>query len=89
MSLGIVTFAYTVTVLLACGLLYVFGARSWYWHALSVAAGLILGAIPMSVFGATLTPVFDLALGNVIVFLLTWGVAAPFFRHHHLPLPHH
>ena len=89
MSLAIVTFTYIVTVILALGLLYVFGAHRWYWHALSVVGALVLGAIPMRVFQAWVSPVFDLAFGNVIVFLLVWGVCAPFFRQYHLPVHHH
>jgi hypothetical protein len=43
----------------------------------------------MRVFGAWLSPVFDLAYGNLIVFLLMWGIGAPFFRRHHMPPVHH
>jgi len=89
MSLAIVTFTYTVSLILALGLLYLFGALRWYWHAFSVAAALVLGVIPMRVFDAWLSPVFDLAYGNLIVFLLVWGIAAPFFRRHHMPVHHH
>ena len=89
MSLAIATFAYTVTVILALGLLYLFGALGWYWHALSVTVALVMGVIPQGVFAAWLSPVFDLAFGNLIVFLLVWGICAPFFRHHHLPVQHH
>jgi hypothetical protein len=89
MSLAIVTFSYGVTLILALGLLYLFGALRWYWHTLSLAVALILGTIPMRVFDAWLSPVFDLAYGNVIVFLLIWGICAPFFRYHHLPVHHH
>lgn len=89
MSLAIVTFSYLVTVILALGLLYLFGAQRWYWHALSVAGALVLGTIPMRVFEGWVSPVFDLAFGNVIVFLLVWGIGAPFFRQYHLPVHHH
>ena len=88
MSIAIVTFTYGVTVILAFGLLYLFGSLRWYWHALSVAAALVLGMIPMRVFEAWSFPVSDLAFGNLIVFLLVWGICAPFFRRHHLPLHH-
>jgi hypothetical protein len=89
MSLAIVTFAYALVVILALGLLYVFGALHWYWHALGIAAALVLGSMPMSMFQPWVSPVFDLMLGSVIVFLLVWGIAAPFFREHHLPVHHH
>jgi hypothetical protein len=89
MSLAIVTFTYGVTVFLALGLLYFFGAIHWYWHVLSVAVALVLGVIPMRVFGAWASPVFDLAYGNLIVFLLVWGIVAPFFRRHHVPVHHY
>jgi hypothetical protein len=89
MSLAIVTFTYAVTLILALGLLYLFGPRRWYWHVVSVAVALVLGVIPMSVYDAWVSPVFDLAYGNLIVFLLMWGICAPFFRHHHMPPVHH
>jgi hypothetical protein len=89
MSLAIVTFTYAVTLVLALGLLYLFGPLRWYWHALSLAAALVLGMIPMSVYDAWVSSFFDLAYGNLIVFLLVWGICAPFFRHHHMPPVHH
>jgi hypothetical protein len=89
MSLAIVTFTYVVTVFLALGLLYLFGSLRWYWHALSVTLALVMGVIPMRVFAAWASPVFDLAYGNVIVFFLLWGICAPFFRHYHMPVHHH
>lgn len=89
MSLAIVTFSYVLVVVLALGLLYLFGALRWYWHALSVGIALVLGSMPMSMFQPWVSPVFDLMLGSTIVFLLVWGIAAPFFRSYHLPLHHH
>lgn len=56
MSLAIVTFTYAVTLILALGLLYLFGALRWYWHTLSVAVALLLGVIPMRVFDAWVFP---------------------------------
>lgn len=89
MSLAIVTFSYVLVVILALGLLYVFGALRWYWHALAVGVALVLGSMPMSMFQPWVSPVFDLMLGSTIVFLLVWGIAAPFFRSYHLPVHHH
>jgi hypothetical protein len=43
----------------------------------------------MHVFGRWVPPHFDLVLGGGIVFLLVWGVAAPFFTRPHLPVHHH
>ncbi len=88
MSLAIVTLTYAVTLLLALGLLYVFGATHWYWHALSVAAAVVLGVIPMRMFDAWASPLFDLSYGSLIVFLLMWGIVAPFFRRHPVPVHH-
>jgi hypothetical protein len=89
MSLAIVTFCYALVVVLALGLLYLFGALRWFWHALAIAIALTLGSIPMHMFGSLVSPVFDLMLGSTIVFLLVWGIAAPFFRGYHLPVHHH
>lgn len=89
MPLAIATFTYAAMVVLALGLLYLFGPLHWYWHAVSVAVALALGVIRMSASGAVVSPFFDLGYGNLIVFLLVWGICAPFFRHHHLPPVHH
>jgi hypothetical protein len=89
MTLSIVTFCYGLVVVLALGLLHTFGALRWYWHALGLAAALTLGSMPMHMFRPWGSPTFDLTLGSVIVFLLVWGVAAPFFRDHHSPVHHH
>lgn len=89
MSLAIVTFTYAVTLILALGLLYLFGPMRWYWHALGVAVALILGMIPMRLYEAWVSPFFDLAYGNLIVFLLMWGICAPFFRRHMPPVHHY
>jgi hypothetical protein len=88
MSLAIVTLTYGLMVTLAIGLLYRFGALRWYWHALAIAAALTLGSLPMHVFGRWVFPNFDLVLGGGIVFLLVWGVAAPFFPRPHLRVHH-
>jgi hypothetical protein len=89
MSLEIVTFTYAVTLILALSLLYLFGPLRWYWHGLSVAVALILGMIPMRLYGEWVSPFFDLAYGNLIVFLFLWGICAPFFRHYHMPPVRH
>jgi hypothetical protein len=89
MFFSLETFTYLVTVILALGLLSSFGVQHWYWHALSVAAGFILGMTPVRHFEPLFTPLSELVLGNLIVFLMAWGICAPFFRHHHLPVHHH
>jgi hypothetical protein len=89
MSLAIATFTYGLVVTLAIGLLHRFGALRWYWHGLAMAVALTLGSLPMHVFGRWVPPHFDLVLGGGIVFLLVWGVAAPFFPRPHLPVHHH
>jgi hypothetical protein len=65
----------------ALGLLYFFGHRKWYWHALSVAAALVAGLVPPPAGwqGAA----YDLALGFVFVVLFVWGLGAPLFDRPH------
>jgi hypothetical protein len=73
MSLTWVLLAYGSSFVLAVALLYFFRAR-WYWHVLSVLAALGIGSIR---FPAEWRPP-DLAVGFVVIFLLVWGIGAPF-----------
>jgi len=75
---------YTGAAALALVLLYFFHVN-WYWHVLSVAVALSIGAIPADVvpFPAAWGSTRDMVVGAVFLFLMVWGLAAPFFRHHH------
>lgn len=81
MNAWIVAIAYLISVALACGLLYWFGARAWYWHVLSVLAAMALGLspVPQQVRG----PVADVSIGFVFLLLLIWGAGAPFVHRAH------
>lgn len=58
--------------------LYAFRAR-WYWHALSVVAGLALGLTP---FPDGFRPP-DLVTGFLFVFLTVWGLGEVFVHPYH------
>jgi hypothetical protein len=82
MNTWVVALAYLVAVALACGLLYWFGARSWYWHVLSVVAALAIGLAPVP--EQFRGPSADVTIGFVFLLLLIWGAGAPFVhRTHH------
>jgi hypothetical protein len=89
MSLAIETFTYAAMLVLALSLLYLFGPLQWYWHALSVVVALVLEVVRVSASIALPSSFFHLAYGNLIIFLLSWGMCGPFFRHHHMPPLHH
>ncbi len=81
MSTTVVFSAYAGSVVLALLLLYLFHAR-WYWHVLSVAVALFIGLIP--------TPdplvgkrIYDLIVGCLFAFLITWGLGEIFMHRHH------
>lgn len=59
-------------------LLFVFRAKSWYWHILSVVLALVVGLIPIP--ARLNTKEGSMIIGSAFTFLLLWGVAAPFFR---------
>ncbi len=87
MFLAIGTYTYAAMVILAFGLLYLFGPQHWYWHALSVAAAIGMGILRFSVYNPS--QFFNLPYDNLMLFLLVWGTCAPFFRRHHMPPLHH
>lgn len=68
--------AYGASAVLALLVLFFSGAKSWYWHLLSVALALAVGLTPIPV--KLNTPTMSLVVGSVFTFLLLWGVAAPF-----------
>ena len=63
---------YLVALSVPLWLLHRFGSRLWFWHALAIAASLVLGFIP--------TPVelkgvaVDLIFGFAFIFLMVWGI---------------
>jgi len=69
---------YAGAVILALLLLYVFRARAWYWHAISLLLAMVVGLMPPpeQLQGKQ----GDLIVGGTFVFLLLWAIAAPFFR---------
>jgi hypothetical protein len=86
MSTSLVGLVYGSAVVLALVLLYFFHTH-WIWHVLSVVAALGFGMAPPdfiplpTAWGASR----DLVIGFVFLFLITWGLGAPLFHHHHAP----
>lgn len=75
-------YSYLTAAAAALVLLYVFRARSWYWHAISLLLGLSAGWVPPPTgVGGDL---FYLIAGTACVFFLLWGVGGPFFRRKYL-----
>ena len=70
-----VALVYGSAVVLAVIVVYEFRTK-WYWHALSVVAGLAVGLTPPP---ERWRPP-DLLVGFVFIFLMAWGLGAPFFR---------
>lgn len=90
MPAGIALAVYGFAVLLALALLHHFRACAWYWHVLSVVLAFVVGLVPIP--AAYHSPKTDLTIGFFFLFLLLWGVCAPFFADHHHPRhrrPHH
>jgi hypothetical protein len=71
---------YAAAVLGALLLLYFFHAR-WYWHVLSVVLALAIGLAPPAwiPLPAAWGMSRDVVLGCVFLFLVVWGLCAPFF----------
>jgi hypothetical protein len=77
MSPVLVALCYGSATLFSLYLLWHFGVKPWWSHALSVAIAFSLGFARLPAFFDT--PNMTLAVGWVFIFLLLWGIAAPFF----------
>jgi hypothetical protein len=66
--------AYFGAIAVAIVLLWRFHSRSWYWHCASLILAFVLAYIPYPHLNFAGSPVIDLIMGFVILFLLTWGV---------------
>jgi hypothetical protein len=77
MSPFLVALCYGSALALSLFLLQHFGVTHWYWHALSLAAALVLGLTPLP--EALNTPQMTLVVGWVFTFFFVWGLAAPVF----------
>jgi len=73
--------AYAAAFFVALWLLYRWHL-SWYWHVLAVALALGVGLIPTPApfVGSR---VFDLVVGCLFVFLITWGLGEIFMHGRH------
>ena len=89
MSSTLVALCYGSALLVALVLLWRFGAKSWYWHLLSVVAAFAVGLTPLP--PSLNTPEGTLAVGWLFILLSVWGIAAPAFAwmEHHPGLHHH
>ncbi|MBI3472711.1 MAG: hypothetical protein HY013_15250 [Candidatus Solibacter usitatus] len=87
MSPGWVPAAYGVSLVLVAAALHYWHERSWYWHALSITAAMILGLAPFRLWEG---PSFDLAVGFAFTFLFLWGLGGLTLALFHPPhLPRH
>ena len=77
MSAQVLFYSYLAAAVAAVLLLVVFRARRWYWHVISLAAGVAVGLIPPGGKGGG--NLFYLVTGVVCVFCILWGLGAPFF----------
>ncbi len=71
------------SALLALVLLYIFRAKAWYWHVLSVALAAVIAKIPREAIPVPPQPdenTVYLTVGFIALFLFLWGVGALFFR---------
>jgi len=73
--------AYAVAFFVALWLLYRSHVR-WYWHVLAVVLAFVVGLIPTPApfVGSR---VFDLVVGSLFVFLVTWGLGEIFMHGRH------
>lgn len=71
------TLAYAGAAAIAVLLLFAFHSRSWYWHIASLVIATLVACVPYPQPG---TPVVDLIVGSVILFLLIWGLGGLVFR---------
>jgi hypothetical protein len=71
------TLSFAGAAVLALAVLYWRGPCAWYLHVLSVAVGIAIGMAPTPTqFNK---PVTSIIVGAPFVFLIVWGLAAPFF----------
>jgi hypothetical protein len=83
MSPVLVALCYGSATVFSLFLLWYFGVKSWWWHALSVAAALTLGLVRLPTFFDT--PEMTLAVGWFFIFLLFWGLGAALLGIAHTP----
>lgn len=69
---------YGSSALLALLVLYFSRPRPWYMHGLSILLALAVGLVPIP--PKYNNPQSTFVIGFVFVFLILWGIAAPFFR---------
>jgi len=67
---------YLAALAIPAWLLFYFGSEPWYWHALAVAFGLLMGFLPIPELFTQ--PISDLVIGFVFVFLMVWGIGGLF-----------
>ena len=71
------TLSFAIAAVLALAVLYWSGPKAWYLHVLSVVVGVAIGMAPTPTqFNK---PVTSIIVGAPFVFLVVWGLAAPFF----------
>ncbi len=70
---------YLVALAVPGYLLYRFRSQAWYWHVLSIAAGLALGLVPIP--PELQKRGFDLLIGFCFVVLLFWGIGGLILPH--------
>jgi uncharacterized membrane protein AbrB (regulator of aidB expression) len=74
---SLATLSFAVAAVLALVVLYWRGPQAWYLHVLSVVVGVAIGLTPTPTqFNK---PQTSIIVGVPLVFLVVWGLAAPFF----------
>jgi len=82
-----VALCYGSAIVISLFLLWYFGSKPWYIHALSVGIALTMGAVPLSGYWAT--PAGNLSIGWAFLLLFVWGAVGPVMtlvnaaRHYH------
>ncbi len=75
------TLSFAAAAVLALAVLFWSGPKAWYLHALSVVVAVAIGMAPTPTqFNK---PVTSIIVGAPFVFLVVWGLAAPFFIRRH------
>jgi hypothetical protein len=84
MSPILVALCYGSAAVVALYVIWHFGVKHWYWHALSILAAFALGLAPLP--EPFTRPEYTLAVGWMFTALFLWGVAAPIVSVvHHTP----